>query len=343
MRKTYGTDPELMIVNIAEGKNEIISALRLIPNYTKHRPNYFTGNPKDGGIYSDNTQLEFSVPPAESPAAAVEYVSMALYAAATLLRPYVQYPQFHPNLGHLTGWDYQKTYLTLRLLAQASHTYDLKDLPGDRNPPKRLDSDRSPASPWEIGCNPNFDAYRNGLINEPSPFPDGQRTGSFHIHLGNADYKALEGKNGPLIDDESKHKAVKLLDIFVGLASVIFDKDPTAPARRKLYGRAGEFRPTPYGVEYRVLGPYCLRNPRLVRLVYDLVDYAIDTHLESKAIEQKNGLFGIDEALIQNCINDGTNAKLAQRILNMVRIPANLNNRINETYPDDLYKTWRLV
>ena len=100
------------------------------------------------------------------------------------------------------------------LHAQAAHEYDSEQL-GPR-------SEENPA--WAIGCNPNLDAYLE-RENPKVEFSDGLRTGSFHIHLGHDSI--------PTMDD--KANASKLLDIFVGAASVLFDKDPTAGSRRKYW------------------------------------------------------------------------------------------------------------
>lgn len=153
---------------------------------------------------------------------------------------------------------------------------------------------------WEVGCNPNSDAY-TGLHNPTNKFVNGIRTGSFHIHIGHPKMSGMD----------DKIKAVKLLDIYLGCASVIFDRDPTSITRRKLYGRAGEFRPTPYGIEYRVLGNWSLNNPEVTRLCFDLVDYAMDAY-DSGVY---NDIFkDLDESDVRCAINEG-NKGLSEVIL----------------------------
>ncbi|OYV41139.1 MAG: hypothetical protein B7Z80_02685 [Rhodospirillales bacterium 20-64-7] len=58
------------------------------------------------------------------------------------------------------------------------------------------------------------------------------------------------------------------MDYFLGIHSLLWDKDGT---RRKLYGKAGAFRPKPYGMEYRVLSNRWLDSPDLTRWVYNTV------------------------------------------------------------------------
>ncbi len=65
---------------------------------------------------------------------------------------------------------------------------------------------------------------------------------------------------------------VKQLDYFLGIPSLLLDKDEE---RRHLYGKAGAFRPKPYGVEYRVLSNFWLKSPELMRWVYNTTHLAI--------------------------------------------------------------------
>ncbi len=191
------------------------------------------------------------------------------------------------------------------LLPKASHVYDPEEL-------------ADPAC-WETGCNPNFDVYAEAM-NLPADFKDGQRTGSFHIHVGN-----------PLFDGnkmEMKAIAIRLMDVFVGCASVIFDKDESAPARRSLYGKAGEFRPTSYGAEYRVLGNYPLRSPETTKLVYDLVDYTM-THIHNKT--DRDVLKAINPLEVQTAINTNDRT-LALKVLDKAALPHKLLARVQQDY-----------
>lgn len=161
------------------------------------------------------------------------------------------------------------------LVPKAAHVYDKKEL--------------DCKEVWESGCNPNYDVYRRSM-NLPADFKDGLRTGSFHVHVG---AKELMGM-------DEKEDAIKLLDIFLGVPSVIFDRDETAGERRKLYGKAGEFRPTPYGIEYRVLGNWPLRSPETTELCFDLVEYAMNLFHNRKDI-----LSEVKSEDVEKAINEG--------------------------------------
>ena len=59
---------------------------------------------------------------------------------------------------------------------------------------------------------------------------------------------------------------VKHFDVYLGLMSLFFDTDRK---RRSLYGKAGCYRLTSYGVEYRTLSSKMAESPQLIGLVYD--------------------------------------------------------------------------
>jgi hypothetical protein len=197
------------------------------------------------------------------------------------------------------------------LLPQSAHLYDADEL--------------KEKSCWESGCNPNYDVYAR-TMNLPAKFESGLRTGSFHIHIGSE----------KLIDHEDKDKAIKLLDIFLGCSSIVFDGDKTSSARRALYGKAGEFRPTPYGVEYRVLGNFALRSPKTTELVVDLVAYTMEQIYQGKADEI---IASSDQDNVVQAINSGMKG-LANSILQSSGLPRDLFERVNKQYNPKFNVAW---
>lgn len=188
-------------------------------------------------------------------------------------------------------------------------------------PVAAYDYDRSEVirgrKPWQIGCNPSRNAY-TGLPNEIKKFTSYMRTGSFHIHIGHPD-----------IDDDDKVRfMVKLLDIFVGCASILFDKDPSSPKRRALYGRAGEYRQTPYGLEFRVLGNWALRSPVTTKLALDLAMYALTMRDMGMGDEI---LQAVGEGRPQKAINEN-NSSLAMEVLGVSGIGTSMMDRILKDY-----------
>lgn len=60
---------------------------------------------------------------------------------------------------------------------------------------------------------------------------------------------------------------IPMMDILVGIPSVLIDRDPDARIRRLVYGKAGCFRWQPHGLEYRTLSNFWLRSYWLMSLI----------------------------------------------------------------------------
>jgi hypothetical protein len=140
----------------------------------------------------------------------------------------------------------------------------------------------------ELGCDPDYNAWEGGREN---PRPDVDlpfRTASGHVHIGWTQDQDIN-------DPGHRHACIELvkqLDFYLGLPSVIFDKDTE---RRSLYGKAGAFRFKPYGVEYRVLSNAWLKSDELKAWVFRATNKAVDEYLKG------NYLFKEDD--IQDTIN----------------------------------------
>jgi len=155
----------------------------------------------------------------------------------------------------------------------------------------------------EFGCDPDFIAWLDGIESPPMPPPDDHefRYSGGHIHFGfptietmqreiamynNSYYKVMYGwvieRNTKMIelfknDPNYRIDMVKLLDYIAGNTAVLLDQTEGATLRRKLYGQAGTFRPTSYGLEYRVLSNFWMKSPYLMQYIIGLCREAI-TH-----------------------------------------------------------------
>ena len=92
-----------------------------------------------------------------------------------------------------------------------------------------------------LGCGASENLYA-GYVNMPEAYPDNVRYAGMHINIQG------EGRLSP-------HR-VAALDATLGLKSVRdWEQDYRAAIqrRRTVYGRAGEFRRKPFGIEYRTL------------------------------------------------------------------------------------------
>lgn len=119
----------------------------------------------------------------------------------------------------------------------------------------------------------------------------------FHIHIGYDDNNV-----------EDSLLLVKYLDMYLGVPSVLKDTDTK---RRSLYGKAGCFRLTPYGLEYRVLSSYFLSTKTTLSWVWNGI---------CKAIEAYNGDYLLaDSELVQKAINE-SDKELAEKLVKKYKL-----------------------
>jgi hypothetical protein len=138
-----------------------------------------------------------------------------------------------------------------------------------------------PEEARELGCTPDYNAYTL----QENPKPDNKttmRTASGHIHIGGFPTE------DPLSQEHMVRCAtlVKQLDAYLGLPSLLYDKDTS---RRSMYGAAGAFRPKPYGVEYRVLSNAWLLSEDRMRFVFNQTVAAVDNLIAGKRAIDKMG------------------------------------------------------
>lgn len=141
-----------------------------------------------------------------------------------------------------------------------------------------------PKEARELGCDPDYNAY-TGLAN-PSPNVNAPfRTASGHIHIGWTKPKDDKWPTEYDVTDPGHFEAccmlAKTLDLYLGVPSIVWDKDVT---RQELYGKPGTFRPKPYGMEYRVLSNKWLEKPHLRSLVYNNTIDAIKALFENSEV-----------------------------------------------------------
>lgn len=116
-----------------------------------------------------------------------------------------------------------------------------------------------------LGCAPSNNAYDKGASIGVNAATYTKRSAGGHIHMGLA--------NTPMM--AHRERSVPILDILLGNTCVMIDRDPGAAERRKVYGRAGEFRLPKHGLEYRTLSNFWLRSYPLTSLVTALARQAL--------------------------------------------------------------------
>lgn len=144
----------------------------------------------------------------------------------------------------------------------------------------------------QFGCSVDYNVYTQKANPKPKGTSTNLRSAGFHIHLG---------YENPNID--TSLALVRYMDAYVGVPSVV--KDPDIK-RRSLYGKAGCFRLTDYGVEYRCLSSFMMSNENLLTFIWNQIQKAL------KAINHNYSLPRKTE--IQKAINQ-SNVELANHLI----------------------------
>lgn len=242
---------------------------------------------------------------------------------------------------------YAKLVAPCTLVPQASQEYPKSQL-------KHKDATR-------VGCRPEACCYLMKDVPMPEQeFIVGQlRTAGGHVHLGT-----------PLIrNDFEVLAAIRMMDLFVGVPSIFIDHDATSPTRKSLYGKAGRFRKTSYGCEYRSIGNFWLSSPKLVSLIYDLSEFVVqfladdrykelwDIDVKSLVNPEIQKIKGLDKGKFHRCIGydidkmrqsiDNMDKQLGKELMNFIAryLPQTLMTKIEEaSVPNrfDMYKEWNI-
>ncbi len=141
--------------------------------------------------------------------------------------------------------------------------------------------EQQPAASKVLGCDPDYNAY-TGDKNNPPNGDQPARTASGHIHVG-----WTEGVD-PFdpVHFADCQAVIKQLDSTLGVLSPLWDSDKK---RKSMYGKAGAFRPKPYGAEYRVLSNAWLNSDYLIGYVYDVTNWAMEKLDKGVQLDQTLG------------------------------------------------------
>ena len=98
-----------------------------------------------------------------------------------------------------------------------------------------------------FGCEPDFNAWTGSVNKKPKPPHKYMRSAGGHIHVE---------------VDQPPEKVARYMDLYLSVPAVIMDH---GEERKQLYGKAGAFRPKPYGVEYRTLSNFWILDEKYIR------------------------------------------------------------------------------
>lgn len=151
-----------------------------------------------------------------------------------------------------------------------------------------------------LGCTPSFNVYGEEPIFVPEPRALPLRFAGCHFHYGISH----------IATKEQIQLAVKAADAIAGVASVALLHGLEDNRRRQFYGKAGEYRLPPYGVEYRVFSSSTLVHPVTSHILFDLVRMVMATSLDVPL----EYFWKSDEDEVRSCINE-LDVRLARKIL----------------------------
>ena len=153
----------------------------------------------------------------------------------------------------------------------------------------------------EIGCTPDFEAW-TGKKNRISSYNNNWRAVGGHLHL-----------SYPNPTKTTSVEIIKAMDLFLGVPSVILDKDTQ---RKILYGKAGAYRMKEWGVEYRTLSNFWIFNKQLVKWAYENSIKSVEFVLAGKKVS--NFLTTNQEEIIA-CINN-SDKSLARTLVDKYKL-----------------------
>jgi hypothetical protein len=195
-----------------------------------------------------------------------------------------------PPASNVDDWVHYITKAKEDTEAVLPDQLEIVAVPSTRFDPKYLLEDEA----REAGCEPDYNAWTEDMNEMPEGcMEDVLRSCGGHIHVGCLPL---------LMDIQDKFEFTKLMDGMHGYVSTVLDSSAEAIERKNLYGKAGCFRPTEYGIEYRTLSNFWCKDEKLMRLIYHLTDDAIhvfENNLQNDLIDELGG-----EDQIKRVINE---------------------------------------
>lgn len=127
-----------------------------------------------------------------------------------------------------------------------------------------------------FGCSASYNANNKGRVSHISVNPAVYkiRAAGGHIHIGDSPTAGANSPVGKVL--KQPERVIPLLDVLLGNTCVMIDTDAANAERRKVYGKAGEYRKPKHGLEYRTLSNFWLRNYVLMSMVMGITRQAVE-------------------------------------------------------------------
>lgn len=152
------------------------------------------------------------------------------------------------------------------------------------------------------------------------------RSAGGHIHLGKYDNTSTTALAKPEI-------LIDVLDIIVGNTCVLIDRDEGNIERRKVYGKAGEYRTPAYGIEYRTLSNFWLKANPLMSFVMSISRLSVGIAADAEMVAELKALVDMD--LVRKAINENDFDLAYVNFKQIKQFLVELGNEENHFYGDE--------
>lgn len=153
-----------------------------------------------------------------------------------------------------------------------------------------------------FGCDPDFNVWKGGrpnIVGRPNPLG---RSAGGHLHVGYDNHNQV-----------TNDLIIKALDVFISIPLMFMEPENR---RKEMYGKAGAYRPQPWGCEYRVTSNYIFSSPKLMEWAFNQITEAVNFINSNKGVLNFNvGNWGS----IENIINQ-KNETQAKAIIDHFKI-----------------------
>lgn len=206
--------------------------------------------------------------------------------------------------GFVNNIEYMKSYIN-GFVKEKNKNYGIKCSASEIVDASQLRSKQAK----EFGCDVDYNAYTEDANPKPKGEKTNLRSAGMHIHIGYKDNNI-----------DTSLQLIKYLDAYLGIPSVIKDTDTR---RRTLYGKAGCFRLTEYGCEYRVLSSAMMKDVETLEFVWNQIQKAIRAYnLGTRLPDYENTVKAINESDVD----------LAKRLIIHYGLVDNIKDNFEEVF-----------
>lgn len=176
----------------------------------------------------------------------------------------------------------------------------------------------------QFGCAPSKNTGGESKIAITDASKYMKRSAGGHLHFGGRnDAEVMAVLRNPEV-------LVPILDIIVGNTCVLLDRDSGNIERRKVYGKAGEYRTPSHGLEYRTLSNFWLKDYVVLSFVFGIARQAILAVADGHA---KEFMDAVNMKDVVNAINNNDYELALKNFNKMVKVLVKITPDYQEAYP----------